>query len=235
MINKTSQFIFNRKTSVKEQKRKRVVWASQFAANMKIDHLERKLAPDASIVFSKPPTLRNMLVKYKNMTANNTEDKMVTRKCQKCGLCGNFGVLKNMVSEQTTITDKHGNTIALQKNLTCDNHGIYAAQCRICKQLYVGQTINKFSTRWNGHRKKWQNLCTGKEEVKAGNDEAALFKHYNKYHKDIKLLMLPIAEAFEVLFLEAPSFKKLDIRESYWISRLEANINVATTILPKFR
>ena len=175
-----------------------------------------------------------MLIKYKCVATNKTEEITVSRKCRKCGLCGNFGTLKNMVVEQNTIQDKHGNKIVLGKNLTCGNHGIYAARCKICQGLYVGQTINKFSTRWNAHRKKWLNLCTGKDEIKEGNDEAALYKHYKTKHTEIKLDRLPIAEAYDVLFLEEPSFKQLDIRESYWIARLQANINVAATILPKF-
>jgi len=39
--------------------------------------------------------------------------------------------------------------------LTYANHGIYVATCFICHEQYVGQTKNKFSTRWTSHRSNW--------------------------------------------------------------------------------
>ena len=140
-----------------------------------------------------------------------------------------------MVIDNTNIPDNTGKIkIKLKNHLTCKNYGIYAAQCRICKQFYVGQTKNKFSVRWNTHRNKWKTFCRGQENIKEGNDEAALFKHYKKVHPKIKLTDYSIADAYGVVFIEQPSFKDLDIRESYWISRLLASINIAKTIIPKY-
>jgi len=43
-------------------------------------------------------------------------------------------------------------TFPLNQKLTCANYGIYVAACAICHEQYVGQTANKFSTRWSAHR-----------------------------------------------------------------------------------
>ena len=55
------------------------------------------------------------------------------------------------------IKTAQGKLFFLKQNLTCSNYGIYAAQCQICQKIYVGQTINHFSTRWSGHRAFWNN------------------------------------------------------------------------------
>ena len=174
---------------------------------------------------------------YKNTSQTTPKDtkEIPSRKCQRCSLCGNFGKSKNMVIDEPYIVDKNGKKTKLKYHLTCANYGIYAAQCRICKHFYVGQSKNKFSTRWNAHRNKWKNLCNGKEAIKEGKDEAALYKHYKQHHTEVPLSELDITDAFGVIFLEQPQFKMLDIKESYWISKLMASINVAATILPKYR
>ena len=57
----------------------------------------------------------------------------------------------------------------LKQHLTCKSYGIYVAECKFCKMQYVGQTKNKFSTRWNNHRSFWN-----KFNVKDNNDRAVL-------------------------------------------------------------
>ena len=140
-----------------------------------------------------------------------------------------------MVIDDSFIIEKNGKKTKLRSHLTCANYGIYAAQCRVCKHFYVGQTKNKFSTRWNTHRNKWKNLCNGKEEMKEGKDEAALYRHYKQHHPEVPLKNSDIADKYGVIFIEQPNLGMLDIRESYWVSRLMASINVAATILPKYR
>ena len=161
------------------------------------------------------------------------ENEISSRKCLKCSLCGKHGNTTNMVLEKTTITDRRGKDIQLQKNLNCSSYGVYAAECRLCQRLYVGQTINKFSIRWNSHRNSWKNLCLGKEKLKEDSDNGALFKHYKRHHQDADLKTLQLADAYGVMFIEQPTKRNLDIRESYWIAKLNASINIAKTILPK--
>jgi len=52
-----------------------------------------------------------------------------------------------MIEAKSDITTPNDQTFKLYQNLTGKNYGIYAAQCQLCHHLYVGQTINRFSTR----------------------------------------------------------------------------------------
>ena len=115
-------------------------------------------------------------------------------------------------------------------------YGIYGAECKICQELYIGQTKNKFSVRWNSHRAKWKNLCSSKiNDFKDNTDEAAMFSHYRKFHKNFLTKQFDLTDAFNVFFIEQPKFHNLDIRENFWISKLMASINIAATFLPKFK
>ncbi|MEC8566984.1 MAG: reverse transcriptase domain-containing protein, partial [Pseudomonadota bacterium] len=222
MIKHVRQFTKTGNKTLAKEKRTRLVWASQFKAEMKINKTEEQLVPFASLVYSKPPTIRNLLFRYSNQQLSADQSEEITsRKCHKCSLCGNHGRSKNMVLEKTTVTDRRNNRVPLQKNLTCSDYGIYAAECSICKNLYVGQTKNKFSTRWNNHRNSWKNQRLGNKKVKDENDNAALYKHYTKHHPEIDIAKLELADAYGVLFIEQPKNKRnLDLKESFWIAKL---------------
>ena len=178
MIQKAKDFKYGKREEQLEnnckKEQSRIVWASQFKTKMTISNYEKQLVPNASIVYTRPPTLKTILVNYKNTSQTTPKDtkEIPSRKCQRCSLCGNFGKSKNMVIDEPYLVDKNGKKTKLKYHLTCANYGIYAAQCRICKQFYVGQSKNKFSTRWNAHRNKWKNLCNRKEAIKEGKDEA---------------------------------------------------------------
>ena len=119
----------------------------------------------------------------------------------------------------------------MNHSLNCKNFGNYAGQCKICKEIYVGQTKNSFNIRWNQHRSTWNKMQKQKSannEIGEFNDEAALFLHYTKYHSEC-LNNLNLAEAYFVFFLEQPSFDYLDISETFWINKVRAKINVMNT------
>ena len=156
------------------------------------------------VTFSKPPTLAQQLLNYRDIAKGEKTSK-TSNKCMKCGLCGHFGGLKNMVKE-CSIIKCNKETIKLKKKLNCRNYGIYAAECRLCPNYYVGQTKNKFSKRWTTHRSTWNKLINNNEWRKNNNknkeitDEKALFHHFRAYHieklgKDLKLL-----NAYELIF-----------------------------------
>ena len=134
-----------------------------------------------------------------------------------------------MVIKKDKILTKFGNIVKLKNRLNCKNYGIYGAECKLCNELYIGQTKNRFSTRWNSHRSKWKNLCKlkliDKQENNRNSDEAALWCHYRKFHKNIILENLDLADAFGVFFIEEPKLHVLDSRENFWISKLMASIN----------
>ena len=45
-----------------------------------------------------------------------------------------------MVISTSFITTENNKKLFLTQRLTCDNYEIYAAQCKLCHQIYVGQT-----------------------------------------------------------------------------------------------
>ena len=150
----------------------------------------------------------------------------------------NHGNLKNsMVMDSDQIITKQRKIIKIKCVLNCKSFGIYAGQCKLCDAIYVGQTKNEFRVRWNNHRSTWRRLARSKTtNVKEDdlNDEKALFLHYAKHHPD-EIQKRDFSETFWVFFLESPNFYQLDVAESFWISKLNADINIMKTFLPKIK
>ena len=106
---------------------KRIPWVTEFHNILKINNLEKKLVPGASITYCRPPTLGNSLQNYRKISHNHTNDEDLvnkTRKCGKCGLCGNFGGLLNMVMDNNLIKTKDNKTIKIKQIMNCKDHGI---------------------------------------------------------------------------------------------------------------
>ena len=218
---------------------KRIPWVTEFYNILKIENLERKLVPGASITYCRPPTLGNSLLNYRRIAHNHKKDENhqnKTKKCGQCGLCGNYGGLPNMVVDDNTIKTKDNKTIIIKQQINCKDFGIYAGQCQNCGEFYVGQTKNQFNKRWNSHRTSWAKAWELKkkgQEVCDDNDEQALFVHFYKNHSPRK--NIKISEAYKVWFLEKPSYHRLDAAESFWITKLKASINIRKTFLPKIK
>ena len=66
-------------------------------------------------------------------------------------------------------------------------------------------------------------------------DENALYNHYMKKHPKVLKTNTPLSEAYHVIFVETPDADKLDTRENYWISKVNATINIARTFMPKYK
>ena len=178
-----------------------------------------------------------MLTNYRNIAHNESFQRDVraalSHPCNKCALCGNFRYYngKSMVPTVNHIKTAQEKLFFLKQNLTCSNYKIYAAQCKICQKIYVGQTINHFSTRWSGHRAFWNNNNAKKEH----NDRASLLIHFQTWHKELMNSLPDISNCFEVTFLQEPgNQQKLDVLQSKWINKLVAEININKTILPKY-
>ena len=142
-----------------------------------------------------------------------------------------------MVQENQEIITKNGKTVHIKEKLNCKNYGIYAGQCVICQEIYVGQTKNAFHLRWNMHRSVWRKMHKSWEPGKTiddSSDEQSLFAHYIKEHPN-NIITLQFSEAFKVFFLEKPILEKLDLSESFWITKLNAKMNLMKTFLPKIK
>ena len=135
-----------------------------------------------------------------------------------------------MVISTSFITTENNKKLFLTQRLTCDNYGIYAAQCQLCHQIYIGQTKNKFSIRWTNRRTFWKNNNTQNH-----TDKAALLLHFHNHHKNFISSHPDISECYHVIFLQEPRYyHNLDISKSKWIKKLKATININRTLLPKF-
>ena len=216
------------------QNQKKITWTTTFKNLIKPTKEEQQLVPNTLIAYTKPMTFRSHLTNYKGIAKGfgrtSNEDGKSFR-CGKCGLCGGYPGFENMVKETKVITSNR-NTFQLKQDLCCQNFGIYAALCRICEAIYVGQTCTSFKKRWGTHRATWRKMCSSglKEE---NNDEQALYRHFISKHPDKG--EIPLQEAYEVVFLTQPQRKELDTEESFWITKLHAEINVNKTFLPKFK
>ena len=72
-------------------KKNRIVWATQFTNLLQLSNQEKKLKPEAAIVYKNPPTLATKLTNYKKLSQilPNTDNRG-SYPCGKCALCGNF-------------------------------------------------------------------------------------------------------------------------------------------------
>ena len=226
------------------------VWATNLKGLMKLDKKEKSLVPNAQTVYARPPTILNMVTNYRSFSKKSLQEEhsvMKTggsRKCGKCGLCGNHGKLNSMVVESDEIVRKDGVRIRIKQRIDCRDGGIYVAKCRVCEEVYVGQTSNRFSCRWNGHRAVWKEMVAkGKIGYKHSveyNDGCALFLHYAKSHEEAlwkgkNTSGMEISEAYEVIFVEKVTGRRLDTAESFWITKVNAKININKTYLPRVK
>ena len=205
----------NKNSQDMENKTKRLIWAALFSTLFTLSQKEKKLIPNACIIYKKPATIQSILTNYRRI-ALNIQTSTMTRNgssspCNKCALCGNQSQHSSMVQTVNAVTNKDGISIHLFQNLNCSNFGIYAAQCTICNQLYIGQTKNKFSIRWTAHRSFWN-----KKLLEYNNtDQAALLKHYHNYHYSTHAIKPKISDCFNAIFLGAPlNTNWLDVCES---------------------
>ena len=225
---------FSPKSDNNEKKfAKRIVWSTSFKNLLHLFAREKNLNPYSSIVYKRPPNLCNLLTNYKKISLNANSTNLsantgISAPCRKCALCGHHGNKENMVKTTSEISNNKGKTFKLRQNLNCTNYGIYAAQCRICSEFYVGQSKNRFSIRCNSHRSSWNsNLLDHK------SDKAALYTHFHTHHHQHLKSNCQLWDAFQVIFLQQPvDIHNLDIHESKWINKLGASINIAKTILP---
>ena len=222
---------------------RRITWTTQFKNILKIKGKEKHLVPNATITYGRPPTLGAQITNYKMIATEGNASILNpgSYACKSCGLCGNHGALENMVLNTDRILLPNNKSVGIKSAINCKDHGIYAARCRECHEFYVGQTKNAFSARWNSHRHNWKQTITpvGSRNNLIQDDkwreQNALFLHYRQKHQQRLCATLKLSDAYEVVFVENPKASKLDLRESVWIRKLNATINIAKTCLPKYQ
>ena len=129
---------------------------------------EKHLNPLSTVIYKRAVTLQNLLINHKKISLNlqpTNHKNEFSSACGHCALCGNHGTHKNMVQNTNFIKTENGKIIQLKQNLNCTHFGIYAICCNICSKIYIGQTINRFSVRWNTHRHIWNNSTLDAEKA----------------------------------------------------------------------
>ena len=214
-------------------------WVTSLKGLIKLTEKEKELSPNTCITYKRPINIQGHLTNYRQTSKNQNQERNETSRCGKCSLCGGRRGFINMVLESNNTKDKYGKLIQIKRKLNCLNYGIYQAICKKCNKSYIGQTKTTFKDRWTQHRSKWNKLIKMQEselkEIDFNKDEQALFKHYLNFHKSDISNNLVLANAFNVLFLSQPNYHRLDIEESFWISKTGADINIQRTILPKVK
>ena len=154
----------------------------------------------------------------------------ISRPCNKCSLCGKHGNNFSMVIPSSFITIENDKRFFFAQRLTCANYGTYAAQCKLCHQIYLGQTKNKFSIIWTNHCTFWKS-----KKTQNYTDKAALLLHFHNYHKNLISSHAHISECYHVKCFHKPSnYPILDISQSKWINKLKATMNINRILLPQF-
>nr|CAB3263300.1 uncharacterized protein LOC108950347 [Phallusia mammillata] len=208
---------------------KRIVWATSFTNILRLTDRERQLKPSACVVYKRPFTIGAALMRYKVLAHETEDNKTGSYPCGKCALCGHHGKSKSMVFPVTDLRSQQ-RLFHLRQHLSCRNYGIYVATCLVCEEQYVGQTKNKFSTRWNSHRAVWRT-----SDISVGGDRAALLQHYHNKHFRLFQKKLGIAQCYNVVFVEEPRTENLDVCENKWLILTGATINVQAMVLPAVR
>lgn len=236
----------NYRTKETENKDQPIVWVSHLATALK-KSIKIPSWNDIPIRFAykRPRTIGQILLNNKKLCKQsklNSKEKPTYNSniCGKCKLCGHWGTSKNMVNVTSSITAEDGSRHKIRDQINCKDSGIYCASCNLCRnnynktRIYVGQTSQSFSERWNGHRSKYKsknlNINNSKNSQK---DQAALFAHVFEQHKGD--LTKQLEEIFTVTFLQKSNNISIHILEDRWKHKLGASINLAKTITTDYK
>ena len=84
-----------------------IPWSTSFINLLKPNPKRKNLVPNAMTTYRRAPTLGNVLTNYKAIAIggeNNWQKEGKSKGCEKCGLCGHWGSLKNMVNNTDMIS-----------------------------------------------------------------------------------------------------------------------------------
>ena len=150
------------------------------------------------VAFRRPKSIKNHVVKN---AATREPPPKTTEPCgRNCALC------KHIRTSETITNPQNGITIKVNDGGNCKSKQlIYAATCKKCKMIYVGETGCSLAERFSKHR----------HDFKARPDNNELANHFFKDHDLCDL---------EVQILQTGLSKSRAQREQYedrWICRLQ--------------
>ena len=209
-----------------------VIWASPLKQLIKLNKIEKSLSPFSTIVYKRPPTLSSILCNYKQLSHTQVDQNIVgCHPCEHCSLCGCRSLKDGhqpvcaVTSSKQIVSTFNKSKFPIYQSISCQDFGIYVVTCRICGQQYVGQTITTFAKRWAQHRAVWKQPGNNNN-----NDRASLRLHYTNNHND--KINKDINTNYTITFIQTTDTPtNLDFLESRWIARLNAQININSTVL----
>lgn len=150
------------------------------------------------VAFRRAKSIRNHVVRN---SAPKDRPPKTTEPCgRNCALC------KNIRSSETITNQQNGITIKINDGGTCKSSQlIYAATCKKCNLIYVGETGCSLADRFGKHR----------HDMKSRPDNNELAKHFHKDHD---------LSDMEVLILQTGLSKSRAQRERFedqWICKLQ--------------
>ena len=152
------------------------------------------------VAYRRPKCIKNFVVKN-NSKLLEKDTPTTTTKCGKCKLCPQIRTTETITNPQNNIT------IEIKDGGTCRSKGvIYAAICKKCNKIYVGQTGEELKDRFSKHR----------YDIKKRPDNSELAQHFHKDHC--------IDQDMEVLILQSgltKSERQREHAEDRWICRLQ--------------
>ena len=151
------------------------------------------------VAYRRPKCVKNFVVNNKSSSKNVHK---TTEKCGKCKLCP-------QIRTTETITNPHKNiTIDINDGGTCRSRDvIYAAICKKCNLIYIGETGDQLKDRFSKHR----------HDAKKRPDNNDLAEHFYQDDHDFD-------KDLEVLILQSGLSKSRAQREYFedrWICRLQ--------------
>ena len=169
---------------------------------------------DIMVIYRKPPSLKDMLVRAKIPQPKNTASKGCTRPstCQYCTRISQLGKITNLNNNTTYNTITKG---------TChSNNLIYCLECKWCLIKYVGQTKNRIIDRFQGHI----------FDIK--HKKTTVARHFHSHNDQTNPSMIIHILEYIRLPRDIPRSKSIrDNRELVWIPRLNTLIPNGLNIL----
>ena len=170
---------------------------------------------DIMVIYRKPPSLKEMLVRAKIPQPKTETTKGCTRPntCQYCTRLSQSGKIINLNNNTTYNTITKG---------TCQsNYLIYCLECKWCHIKYVGQTKNRITDRFQHHI----------FDIKHKNN-TTVARHFHSHHDQTNPSMIIHILEYIRLPRDVPRSKSIrDNRELVWIHRLNTLIPNGLNIL----
>ena len=172
--------------------------------------------PILRTVYTKAPSLRNMLYNQRDIVLDNhggysirctTVDESMHKRGRKCLTCN---LMRN-----TNEVKVHGKVYSRLDGGDCkSNNVIYLAQCTACNKPYVGKTDTPLHKRVNGHRNPTTVMSTNRYEMQ---DAQALSIHASTMHNTV------FDECYKFSIVEnVQNPANLLYRENYYINKFNS-------------